>query len=110
MFDQHQLDAVVGSSRGAAVARNVTRSVAKLVLLCPAGRQDEATPTVLDGTVILPARADDRMPLGNGEKRFRRRRLPASALFEVGSDQGLADAKLLARLLRMCEWHRSGSR
>ena len=34
-FDLHQPQVVVGSSRGGAVAMNITSAYAKLVLLCP---------------------------------------------------------------------------
>jgi alpha-beta hydrolase superfamily lysophospholipase len=35
-FDKHQPDVVVGSSRGGAVAMNISSGDARLVLLCPA--------------------------------------------------------------------------
>ena len=37
-FDEHLPQAVVGSSRGGAVAMNINIGSAKLVLLCPAGK------------------------------------------------------------------------
>src|SRR5262245_4412789 len=38
-FDRHQPQAVVGSSRGGAVAMNINSTEARLVLLCPAWRK-----------------------------------------------------------------------
>ena len=38
-FDKHQPQAVVGSSRGGAVAMNIDSGDAKLVLLCPAWKK-----------------------------------------------------------------------
>ncbi len=38
-FDRHQPQAVVGSSRGGAVAMNMDSGQAKLVLLCPAWKK-----------------------------------------------------------------------
>src|SRR6266567_3225871 len=38
-FDRHQAQVVVGSSRGGAVAMNISSGEARLVLLCPAWRK-----------------------------------------------------------------------
>jgi hypothetical protein len=54
-FDQHQPDVVVGSSRGGAVAMNLTGD-AKLVLLCPAWRKFGKLRAVKPGTVALGSR------------------------------------------------------
>src|SRR5205807_10051687 len=57
-FDRHQPQAVVGSSRGGAVAMNMNSGDAKLVLLCPAWKKYGNAKTVKDGTVILHSRTD----------------------------------------------------
>jgi hypothetical protein len=49
-FDKHQPDAVVGSSRGGAVAMSVRNSSARLVLLCPAWKKWGAAKIVKPGT------------------------------------------------------------
>src|SRR5271166_2526283 len=58
-FDKHQPQAVVGSSRGGAVAMNINSGETKLVLLCPAWKKWGTARTVRPGTVILHSRADD---------------------------------------------------
>src|ERR1700693_3647482 len=58
-FDKHQPSVVVGSSRGGAVAMNISSGGAKLVLLCPAWKKYGAAKTAKSGTVILHSRADD---------------------------------------------------
>jgi hypothetical protein len=102
-FDEHQPDAVVGSSRGGAVAMNMDSSDVRLVLLCPAWKRHGVARTVKPGTVILHSRADDVVPFADSEDLIRNSGLPASALLEVGSDHRLADPEPLAVMLRVCE-------
>src|SRR5437868_14079498 len=64
-FDKHQPDVVVGSSRGGAVAMNISSGSAKLVLLCPAWKKYGAAKSVKPGTVILQNRADDAVPFAD---------------------------------------------
>src|ERR1019366_8024438 len=75
-FDKHQPQVVVGSSRGGAVAMNISSGSAKLV------KPD---------TVMLHSRADDVIAFADSEELVRNSRLPASALVEVGTDHRLAD-------------------
>jgi hypothetical protein len=49
-FDKHLPDAVVGSSRGGAVAMNINNGEARLVLLCPAWKKWGTVKTVKPGT------------------------------------------------------------
>ena len=67
-FDKHRPQAVVGSSRGGAVAMNINSGDARLVLLCPARRKHGTARTVKPGTVILHARADDVVPFADSEE------------------------------------------
>ena len=106
-FDKHQPQVVVGSSRGGAVAMNVTSGEARLVLLCPAWKKWGAARAVKPGTVVLHSRADDVVPFADSEELVRSSSLPASALVEVGTDHRLADPEPLAAMLRACE--QSGS-
>jgi hypothetical protein len=101
-FDKHQPEVVVGSSRGGAVAMNINRGAARLVLLCPAWKQYGTARTVSPGTVILHSRADDVVPFGDSEELVRNSGLPASALVEVGTDHRLADPEPLEAMLRAC--------
>jgi pimeloyl-ACP methyl ester carboxylesterase len=102
-FDQHQPQVVVGSSRGGAVAVNLSSGNAKLVLLCPAWRNWGTAKTVKPGTVILHSRADDVIPFADSEELVRNSELPGSALIEVGNDHRLADQEPLEAMLRACE-------
>src|SRR4051794_699410 len=102
-FDRHQPQAVVGSSRGGAVAMNINTGGAKLVLLCPAWRKYGTARTVKPGTAVLHSRADDVVPFGDSEELVRNSGLPPSALVEVGGDHRLADPEPLAAMLRACE-------
>ena len=101
-FDRHQPQAVVGSSRGGAVAMNLNSGDARLVLLCPAWRTWGTARTVKPDTVILHSRADDVVPFADSEELVRNSGLTASALIEVGNDHRLADSEPLHALLREC--------
>src|SRR5277367_4975543 len=50
-FDKHPPEAVVGSSRGGAVAMNIDSSDARLVLLCPAWKKWGTVRAVKPGSV-----------------------------------------------------------
>ncbi len=102
-FDKHRPTAVVGSSRGGAVAMNINSGAAKLVLLCPAWKKYGTARTVKPGTVILHSRADDVVPFADSEELVRNSGLPASALVEVGNDHRLADPEPLEAMLGACE-------
>jgi hypothetical protein len=102
-FDKHRPQAVVGSSWGGAVAMNINRGEAKLVLLCPAWRKHGTARTVKPGTAILHARADDVVPFADSEEPLRNSGLPASAVVEVGDDHRLADPEPLRKMLEACE-------
>src|SRR5689334_22412999 len=94
-FDRHQPQAVVGSSRGGAVAMNHNSGDARLVLLCPAWRKWGAARTVKPDTVILHSRADDVVPFADSEELVRNSGLPAWTLIGVGQDHRLADPESL---------------
>lgn len=102
-FNQHQPEVVVGSSRGGAIAMNLSREATPLVLLCPAWKKFGEVSTVKPVTIILHSRADDVVPFGYSEQLVKNSGLPASALIEVGSDHRLADAESLGTMLRACE-------
>jgi hypothetical protein len=105
-FDTHRPDVVVGSSRGGAVAMNLRRGDARLVLLCPAWKRHGTATTVKAGTVILHSRADVVVPFADSEDLVRRSGLLTAALVEVGTDHRLADPEPLAAMLKACEGRR----
>jgi hypothetical protein len=102
-FDKHRPQAIVGSSRGGAVAMNISSGNARLVLLCPAWKKHGTARTVKPGTVILHSRADDVVPFADSEELLRNSDLPPSALVEVGDDHRLADPEPLRKMLQACE-------
>ncbi len=101
--DEHRPAVVVGSSRGGAVAMNITAGPARLVLLCPAWKNWGTVKKVPYGTVILHSRADDVIPFADSAELVRASGLPESALINVGTDHRLADPEPLAAMLRACE-------
>lgn len=102
-FDKHKPDVVVGSSRGGAVAMNLERKGARLVLLCPAWQKWGSAQTVSSDTVIIHSRADDVVPFKDSLELAKASGLPASALVEIGSDHRLADPEPLEAMLKACE-------
>src|SRR5262245_14284685 len=98
-YDKHQPKAVVGSSRGGAVAMNINSGEARLVLLCPAWRKYGTARTVKHGTVILHSRADDVVPFADSAELAR---TSGATLIEVGMDHRLADPEPLLRMLEAC--------
>jgi hypothetical protein len=98
-FDKHKPQAVVGSSRGGAVAMNIESGSAHLVLLCPAWKKWGTANRVKTGTVILHSRADDVVPFVDSKE------LASSSgatLIEVGTDRRLADPESLAAMMEAC--------
>ena len=98
-FDRHQPQAVVGSSRGGAVAMNIDSGEVRLVLLCPAWKRHGTARTVKPGTVILHSRADDVVPFADSEELARS---SGATLIEVGTDHRLADPEPLEAMLKAC--------
>src|SRR5579885_1014293 len=92
-FNKHQPQAVVGSSRGGAVAMNINSGDAKLVLLCPVWKKCGSARTVKPGTVILHSRDDDVVPFADSEELAT---TCGAKLIEVGTDHRLADLEPLA--------------
>jgi pimeloyl-ACP methyl ester carboxylesterase len=99
-FDEHQPQVVVGSSRGGAVAMNISSRDAKLVLLCPAWKNWGTARAVRPDTVILHSRADDVIPFADSEELARN---SGATLIEVGTDHRLAEPEPLEMMLKECE-------
>jgi len=109
-FDRHRPNVIVGSSRGAAIAMNLSKGATPMVLLCPAWKKYGSAKAVKSITIILHSRADDLVPFADSEELVRASGLPASALMEVGNDHRLADPEPLEMLLRACERVAGGSK
>ena len=103
VYDQHQPDVIVGSSRGGAVAMNIDSKDTPLVLLCPAWRNWDTAVSVKSNTTILHSRQDDVIPFADSEELVTNSELPSSAFIEVGNDHRLADPESLSTMLKECE-------
>jgi hypothetical protein len=95
--------AVVGSSRGGAVAMNIDSGSVPLVLIAPAWRRWGTVTRVKPGTVILHAHDDAVIPIAESLDLLRSSGLPESALKIVGQDHNMIDAAALAALLEAIE-------
>lgn len=102
-FDRHKPDVVVGSSRGGAVAMNISSGDTPLVLLCPAWKRFGTANTVKPGTIILHSPADDVVPFADSQDLLRNSGLPESTLIAVGTEHRLADEESLKRMLEVVE-------
>ncbi|HWG42978.1 MAG TPA: DUF6717 family protein [Gemmataceae bacterium] len=94
-------DAIVGSSRGGAVAMRIASvSSVPLVLLAPAWRRFGVTPAVRRDTRILHGIKDDVVPLADSIELEQRNNLAAENLIPVNDDHRLASPLALAAFLR----------
>ncbi len=101
-FDLERPDAVVGSSRGGAVAMNLQHGETPLVLLCPAWKKWGTVKKLQGNTLILHSRLDDVIPFSDSEDLVLRSGLPPTTLIETGQDHRLADENSLAAMLWAC--------
>jgi hypothetical protein len=102
-FDRGRPQAVVGSSRGGALAMNLRITDARLVLLCPAWKRWGDARTVPVGTVILHSPQDDVIPFAESVELATSSGLPPGSLVSIGVDHRLADPEPLAAMLAACE-------
>ena len=100
---KHQPDVIVGSSRGGAVAVNMSSGDAPLVLLCPAWKNWGTETTVKPNTIILHSRQDDVIPFDDSLELVANSGLAPEALIEIGTDHRLADPEPLKTMLAACE-------
>lgn len=98
-LDRHCPTLVVGSSRGGAIAMNLSSGNIPLVLLCPAWKRWGTVHTVKPGTLILHAREDEVIPFADSLELLANSGQPDCALVAVGHDHRLADPESLQTLL-----------
>lgn len=101
-YDRHQPDVIVGSSRGGAVAMNITSGNTPLVLLCPAWKRWGTATTIKPQSTILHSRQDDVIPFTDSEELVANSGLPPETLVEVGNDHRLAHPEPLTAMLEAC--------
>jgi len=102
-LDQHGPDAVVGSSRGGAVAMNINSGSTPLGLLCPAWKRFGTARMVKPGSVVLHSQVDEVVPLLDSEELVQNSKLPESALVVVGHEHRLADPESLSAMVEACK-------
>lgn len=102
-YDLHKPDAIVGSSRGGAIAMNIKSGETPLVLLCPAWKNWGTARTLKSNSVILHSRYDDVIPFGDSEELISASGLSSEALVEIGNDHRLTDPESLKKMLSVCE-------
>ena len=107
VYNRHQPDVVVGSSRGGAVAITIDSGTTPLVLLCPAWKTWGTATKVTPNTTILHSRADETVPFANSEELVANTGLPSSALIEVGTEHRLAEPDALGKMLDVVDKVRS---
>ena len=110
VYDQHQPDVIVGSSRGGAVALNINSGETPLVLLCPAWKNWGSRKTLKPNSLILHSRHDVVIPFADSEELVRRSGLPPETLIEIGTDHRLADDESLSVMLWACTLLASGEK
>jgi hypothetical protein len=97
-FDKHRPDAIVGSSRGGAVAMAVAAQT-PLVLLCPAWKKWGTVKVLKGKTIILHSRKDETIPFADSEELLAISRRTDCTLIETGNDHRLADDDSLRIML-----------
>lgn len=107
-YTQHRPDVIVGSSRGGAVAVNMSLSDTPLVLLCPAWKNWGTATQIQTNTIILHSRLDDVIPFADSEQLVANSGLSPDSLIEVGNDHRLADEEPLSVMLWACNLLASG--
>jgi uncharacterized protein len=102
-YDVGQPDAVVGLSRGGAVAMNIDIGETPLVLMCPGWKRWGNATTVGKNTIILHSPADDVVPFMFSEELVNKSGRQPEALIDVGNDHWLSDPEPLQAMLEACE-------
>jgi len=100
LYDLHRPEIIVGSSRGGAIAMNLSAPNAKLVLLCPAWKTWGSASEVNPNTIILHSKLDEVIPFDDSVELARKSQ---ATLLEVGQDHRLADPQALEVLLWACK-------
>lgn len=104
-LDRHLPDVIVGSSRGGAVAMNLSAGRTPKVLLCPAWKKWGTARTVPPGTIILHSTEDEVIPY---EHSVELAETSGATVIEVGKDHRLADNESLEVLHWACNIAASG--
>jgi len=99
-FDEFHPDVVVGSSRGGAVAMNISVAGTPLVLMCPAWKNWGPADKVDDQTILIHSSTDQVVPYSHSLDLVKRSGLNPDRLWDVGEGHRLADFQALSALER----------
>ncbi len=103
MFDMHNPNVVVGSSRGGAVAMNLKVGDVPLALIAPAWNWQPVPNTVKKGTIILHSQNDEVVPFEHTRQLACRSGLPQCDVIVVGENHRINDPAALEALLMAVE-------
>ncbi len=99
-FDEALPDVVVGSSRGGAIAMDISVGDTRLVLVAPAWMALGKAETVPSSATVLHSPNDDVIPFEHSRQLAER---SGCRLVAVGEDHGMTDETTLQALLRAVE-------
>jgi hypothetical protein len=99
-FDKTKPDMVVGSSRGGAIAMNISVGDARLVLVAPAWMALGKADMVPSSAIVLHSPNDDVIPFEHSRQLAER---SGCRLVAVGEDHNMTDETALQALLRAVE-------
>jgi hypothetical protein len=98
-FDEFQPDAVVGSSRGGALAVNIDTRDAAVVLIAPAWKHWGTARRVGTKVVILHSEFDEVVPMVHSRELIALSGLPEEHLIVVGEEHRMSDERALEALV-----------
>ena len=101
-YESQNPDVVIGSSRGGALAMNLKRVTAPLVLMCPAWKNWGDAKTVGGKTLVLHSRKDEVIPFEHSQELLANSALAENQLIEVGKEHRLASPEALDAMLKAC--------
>jgi alpha-beta hydrolase superfamily lysophospholipase len=99
-FDHAQPDVVLGSSRGGAVAMNISTTDVPLVLIAPAWRKWGTATSVKPRTIILHSDLDEVVPIQDSRELLSRSGLSEDHLVVVGENHRMVNKAAFEALLK----------
>lgn len=101
-FDLGKPDVVIGSSRGGAVAMNLSNRGTPLVLMCPAWKHWGTAKSVQEPCLILHSSKDEIVEFGHSEELLVASGLSRDRLIDVGVEHRMACAASLEAMEKAC--------
>lgn len=101
-FDQHNPDAIVGSTRGGAVAMNINTGNMPLVLLSPAWKDCGTATTIKPNSMVVHPRQEEVVPFTDSVELISNSGLPRTNLIETDNDHKTVNPETLKTMLEAC--------